>query len=302
MILVPMTGIAIAAAGLGAVCFALAATLQHRVVGGAVDGAGRGLTPRLLYALATRPTWLAGLALSVAGGTLHLSAVALAPLPVVQPVGALAVPVAVLLAARAAGRRPSPPVLAGVGLTVTGVVAFVGLSAGDPGTRPVLLDGLPWTVAGTAAVVGGLAVVAAARPGWVRNAACAAAAAVAFGTETVLLRAVVRVGGQVEAPTAAVLLAGALVALLAGGWLVQQAFAAGPAEPVVAALTVLDPIVAVGLAAVLLGEGTPAPPAGLAAAALATAGVLTLARHHPDAAGRRSHVPGPRPVPERNPR
>jgi hypothetical protein len=87
---------------------------------------------------------------------------------------------------------------------------------------------------------------------------------------------------------------GALVAFLAGAWLVQHAFHAGAPEIVIACLTVGDPVVAVILGGVLLGEGTTTPIGAwvlLGAAALtATAGVFTLAHHHPDAVAARAEA------------
>ena len=89
--------------------------------------------------------------------------------------------------------------------------------------------------------------------------------------------------------------AGIGAAVLVGGWLVQQAFASGPPEVVIACLTVVDPIVAVLLGAMLLGEGaaTPARPGccWCSAAVAATAGVVALARHHPDAVRPRPNAP-----------
>jgi hypothetical protein len=91
-------------------------------------------------------------------------------------------------------------------------------------------------------------------------------------------------------PAVAAAIAGIGVAIVVGGWLVQQAFASGPPEVVIACLTVVDPIVAVILGAVLLGEGAATPPATwvllIAAASAAAVGVVGLAKHHPDAAGR----------------
>ena len=90
--------------------------------------------------------------------------------------------------------------------------------------------------------------------------------------------------------------AGIGAAVLVGGWLVQQAFGAGPPEVVIACLTVVDPIVAVLLGAVLLGEGAATPRDTWlllgGAAITATAGVIALARHHPDAVAARA-PPGP---------
>jgi threonine/homoserine efflux transporter RhtA len=139
--------------------------------------------------------------------------------------------------------------------------------------------------------------------GWVRCVACATAGAVAFGLVSTLVRAVSQevVFGVAALLDPSVLAAviGIGVAVLVGGWLVQQAFASGPPEVVIACLTVVDPIVAVLLGSTLLGEAAHTPSRTwallVAAALVATVGVLALARHHPDAA--RAGVSAPaRPV------
>ncbi|MGE0296674.1 hypothetical protein [Pseudonocardia sp.] len=285
-----MTALAVALAVLGALCFAVAATLQHREVGTVTPAPGV-LTAGGLRDLVRRRRWLAGLAFGATGAVLHVLALVLAPLPLVQPLGVLAVPMAVLLAGRT---TPPAGVLAGVALTVAGVVGFVALSVdgtaggGDGGGVPTgfVTD----ASLAVAVVVVALVGFAHTRSGWVRSLACAAAAATSFGFVSVLLRAASRllVEDAASPADAAAALGAAALGLLVGGWLLQQAFASGPPEPIVACLTVLDPIVGVGLAMAVLGEGrTDAPGARLAAAAVATAGVLVLARHHPDAAGRR---------------
>jgi len=72
------------------------------------------------------------------------------------------------------------------------------------------------------------------------------------------------------------------VALALGGWFMQQSYAAGPPQLAVASVTVVDPIVAVLIGVVLLGEATGVPwwiGAGeLIAGAIAIAGVIALAR------------------------
>jgi hypothetical protein len=295
------TGLAIVLAMLGAVCFAGAAVLQHGAVtaesGGGRNGGGGGvLSLRGLRAITRRPGWLAGLALAAGGSTLHAAALVLAPLSIVQPLGVLAVPIAVLLTAVRTSRRPAPGVVVGVLLSVAGVGIFVGLAAGTavstpPPDQATLVAGL--IVAGVVLLLAGLGF---ARSGWTRCVACAMAGAVAFGLVSALVRAVsqsVASGdvGLLELPVL-VAVAGIGAAVLVGGWLVQQAFASGPPEVVIACLTVVDPIVAVLLGAVLLGEGAATPAETwllLAGAAItATAGVIALARHHPDAVAARA--------------
>jgi drug/metabolite transporter (DMT)-like permease len=296
------SGPAILLATLGAFCFAGAAVLQHRAVTATAPvragpgGPRRALSLSGLLAATRRPGWLLGLALAGGGTLLHGAALVLAPLSVVQPVGVLAVPCAVLLSAIRTGRRPGGGVLAAVAVCVAGVAAFVGIAAGtavnsQPPGGATLIAGLA-----VAAVVLALAAVGLDHTGWIRCVSCATAGAVAFGLVSTLLRAVSQevVFGARALLDLSVLatVAGIGVALLVGGWLVQQAFASGPPEVVIACLTVVDPIVAVLLGAVLLGEGAATPASTwlllMAAAAAATAGVVALARHHPDAAERRA--------------
>lgn len=326
----PLPGptLAILLAMLGAVCFAGAAVLQHRAVtaesgpGAAAGGTAAGgttardttardtLTLQGLYAVTRRRGWIAGLALAGGGSTLHAVALVLAPLSVVQPVGVLAVPISVVLSAVRTRRRPSGGVLAGVAVCVAGVAAFVGIAAGTAVSTPppsgaTFVAGL--VVAG---VVLALAALGLSRAGWLRCVACATAAAVAFGLVSALVRAVsqtiVTGGMALLDPAVLATVLGIATAILVGGWLVQQAFASGAPEVVIACLTVVDPIVAVLLGAVLLGEGAATPAETwlllVSAAAAATAGVVALARHHPDAvaarAARRLHRhDGDRPMP-----
>lgn len=292
---------AISLAVLAALCFAGAAVLQHGAVSeksapAGDGGSGESLTLRGLRAVARQPGWLAGLALAGSGSALHAIALVLAPITIVQPVGVLAVPIAVLLTSLRSRRAPGVPVYAWVGLSVVGVAAFVLTAAGtavsnQPPDGATLLAALI-----VAAVMAGLAAIGWFSSGWIRCVAYAAAGAVGFGLVSGLVRAVSQsitpgLRGLLE-PSVALAVAGIGVAVVVGGWLVQQAFASGPPEVVIGCLTVVDPIVAVILGAVLLGEGSATSVQTWAlmivAALVATAGVAGLARYHPDAAGRDS--------------
>ena len=79
---------------------------------------------------------------------------------------------------------------------------------------------------------------------------------------------------------------GIALALVGGGWAVQQVHAAGAPAVVVGCLTVIDPLVAVVLGISMLGEGG-ATTVGIAAglvglAALGLGAALLLARSHPE--------------------
>jgi hypothetical protein len=90
-----------------------------------------------------------------------------------------------------------------------------------------------------------------------------------------------------------------LLGLLAAGggglYLVQTAYTVGSPDLVIAGLTVVDPIVAVGIGIAVLHETAQAPwwasIAFAVAAAVAVFGVFQLARHHPQLTHERAAAP-----------
>ncbi|GAB3161019.1 hypothetical protein GCM10027059_10200 [Myceligenerans halotolerans] len=309
-----MTLIAVGLTLLGAVCFAAASVLQHHAVTTTehpdapesddasepasipAGGPAQHMNVRHLLAIVRRRRWLQGAGLAAAGSLVHAVALLLAPLRVVQPIGVLAVPLAVLMSAWKSRSAPSWGVLGGTALTVGGVVVFVVASAGSattgtPSSTATLTAGI--VIGGIVALLG-FAGMARRGRGPLRCLALAGAVAAAYG----LVSALVRVAAQAAAsegllsPFVLGCVAGAFVAFVVGAWLVQHAFHAGAPEIVIACLTVGDPLVAVVLGGVLLGEGSTTPIGAwvlLGAAALtAAAGVFTLAHHHPDAVAARA--------------
>jgi glycosyltransferase involved in cell wall biosynthesis len=261
-----MTVLAIALALLGACFFAGSVALQHDAVRAQRDGVAR------LSRLARSRTWQAGALLGVAGSALHLTALSLAPLAVVQPLGVLSLVLTVLAGRATASRQARVAALA----VCAGVGGFVLVSA-SAGSAPPQVT----TAAVLLAVCAGPVVAAAglACRGRGRCLGLAAAAAVLFGLGSAVLRAAaLELSTVVTAAGFAV--AGAAL-LAAGGWLLQQAHAAGPAAVVVGATTVLDPLTAVTADQVLYGETPHLVPAMAAAclvlALLAVTGVLVLA-------------------------
>ncbi|RKT56332.1 glycosyltransferase [Saccharothrix australiensis] len=265
-----MTWLAVLLAVVGAAFFAFAARLQHDAVH-AAEGALRVLD------LLRRPRWLAGLVLLVVGAAVHAAALGMAPLSVVQPVGVLAIGITAVLD----GRRRELPAVA---LTTFGVGAFVFLAAGSATATPVapeaeLTAGL--VALGLIAAPGLLGVLAAAPTA--RALGFGAAGGVAYGYVSVLMRSVSQdVQQGAVAWSTGLSAAGIAVALVVGGWFIQHAYAAGPPHLAVACLTVVDPLVAVGIGAGLLGEATRTSGlvalAEVACAAVAIGGVVVLAR------------------------
>lgn len=262
-----MTLLAITLAVLGAVAFALAARLQHDAV--AETGAR--------VSVLKQPRWLGGLALLIAGAGVHAAALGMAPLTVVQPIGVLAIGMTALMDRRF---RELPAIL----ITTVGVGAFVFLASGSATSTQVVPDAeltAGFVVLGAIAVPGVIAALT--TNARVRAVAFASAGGVAYGYVSVLMRAVsqsVQQGGFGLSHIASVL--GIALSLAVGGWLVQHAYAGGPPHLAVACLTVVDPLVAVGIGAFLLGEAAHLSVwtgAALIACALAAAGgVFALAR------------------------
>jgi hypothetical protein len=127
--------------------------------------------------------------------------------------------------------------------------------------------------------------VAALNTGAVRCLGFATASGVSFGFVSLLMRATLQQLGESGHPFPLPEITGIAVGILVGGWLVQHAYASGPPEVVIGCLTVIDPLVAVGLGVVLLGEAGDTPPSlGLAAllcAVVAAGGVVVLTLRRP---------------------
>jgi hypothetical protein len=290
---------AIGMAVVAAVLFAVAAVRQNGAVT-AVVGLQEDRRPSVgvgeLRELARSRTWVGGVALTAGASVLHAGALFLAPVVIVQPIGVLAVPFAVLLAARRTGVRPPAGVVVAVVACLAAVTGFVVLAdaalASSPAPR---FAGALAAAGGTALLAAVLALVASTRSGWQRCAGFAAAGATAYGLVSALMRLVSLhlASGVNDLDDVGVLLpvAGIVLALVGGGWAIQQAHAAGAPAVVVGCTTVVDPLVAVGLGATMLGEGT-ATAANAAIglvvlAAVALGAALVLAERHPDAVAAR---------------
>lgn len=286
------TAIAITLAVIDSACFATAAVYQQRAVRRTVR---HRLTLRELIALPTQRSWLGGVGLATLGMCLHIVALILAPVSLVQPIGVLGVPIAVLLAARLAGKRPSKATLAPIMLCLLGIGGFIWVTATRISSdRPVPLSLLAVAVAVILAAMGAAALVARRLHGWPRCLVDAVAGAFGVGMVAALMRALVQhieAGGTLFDMHSLALLCLMAVSGAAGGWLVQQAYASGPAEVVLASLTVVDPMVAVVVGLVLLREGVRLSSTNdmimVTFGVIAATGVVALAKTHPEVAKRK---------------
>ncbi|WP_432558227.1 hypothetical protein [Granulicoccus sp. GXG6511] len=283
--------------------FALGATLQHSGIDRIfTPGSDRHLTFQRVLQMVRTPIWLLGTVLILAGAGLHLIGVTLAPVTVVQPVGILAVPFAVLLAARKNHSRPTRGMWLAIAMAVVGIVAFTLFSSRTAATETVIDLRMIFFASVTIWVGAAVFVVLGAKGAHgFRCLAWATAGAFLYGLATALMKTSIELFRQGrESPLMFWLTVAGLFACYAvGAWFIQQAYASGPAEIVVGSMTVIDPLIAVAFGIVVLGEGRNIDPLSAVGmvmmGALASWGVTLLSKYHPDAAKAFEQQIGPTP-------
>jgi glycosyltransferase involved in cell wall biosynthesis len=268
-----VTLFAVLCAVVAACCFAGSVALQHSAV--RAKNTGPSLSARTLRQVIRSPRWLGGAALGVSGSALHATALSLAPLVIVQPIGVLSLVLTVVIGRRVRGNWIA------LGAVCTGVVGFVLVATlsgtSNSGTlQPLLVQ--PFIL---------VALVLCAVRTRARCLNLATAAAVFYGTGSGLIKAATHdlfVTGHVVSGLG--LAAESVLLIVAGGWVAHQAYAAGPAATVIAATTVIDPLTAVIIGLWCYGEAAHLTPLALTSlagfAVLAATGVITLARKLPD--------------------
>lgn len=274
---------------LGAVFMSFGAQYQHRGVQKVERLSGKttgGLSRAQLTSLLTRPSWVAGTVMLGLAIVCQLAALSVAPLILVQPLGAIALVITTVLNARVSHLKPTRQSLIAIALCVGGIFIFVTIAAFFA-TEHVITERELLIILGILAVVvivfGGFWIL-------VRRRAQALfyimAAGVIYGFVATLAKVVISraQAGNFEWLTLLCLVA-LLGAVAVGAYFVQTAYSAGPPDLVIAGLTVIDPIIAVLIGLLVLGEASTAPAWALVgfviAGAIATWGVIQLTKHHP---------------------
>jgi len=295
--LTPALALGIPLALIGAVFLSLGAQFQHRGVGKVettLGKGGAGLSIRQLLALVRRPSWVIGTLLLGLAILFQLGSLYLAPLIVVQPLGAVALVITALLNSRLSKVPLDGRTIRSIIMCVGGVGLFVTIATFTAKTNPITETQLIVVLVILGAVLAAFAVAFALWRARISAIFYIVGAGVLFGFVATLAKVVIgriQTLFLVEFQTGAVewLTIMCVVALLAaamlGSYFVQTAYASGPPDLVVAGLTVIDPLVAVCIGIVVLGEAATAPLwaifAFVVAGAIAILGVVMLARHHP---------------------
>ena len=288
--LTPHQAIGIPLALLGAVFLSLGAQYQHRGVA-KVNGLSTveivgGLSLRQILQLLRRPSWLVGTLMLGVAVILQLTSLSFAPLIVVQPLGVLALVITAVVNARVTGVPINKSSMLAIALCVLGIAVFVTIAALVAVEKPISNHQLVVILLILAAVTVTFVLVFIFGGRRFNATGYILGAGVLYGFIATLAKVVIVRVQQREFEWLTLF---CLLALLAaaglGAYFVQAAYASGPPELVIAGLTVVDPVIAVGIGIVVLGEATNA---GLwqaigfaAAAAAAVTGVFLLSRFHP---------------------
>jgi hypothetical protein len=245
--------LAIMLALMAAVCFGTASVLQHQ---GANQVRRRfPLNPGLLIDVARQRLWLLGILAEVTGVALHMAAVNLGALSVVQPLLTVGLVVALPLQALL-GRAVSRRSLLGATLTVAGLAIFLAVQPTVQSRDPhSVKDWLPGLV--LIAVVALTALSAAvAGSGRVKSLGLGAAAGAMFALSAALVKTWGEILGHGGLPALVTSweLWMALGCGLVGALLSQAAFQSGPLGIPLAAMMVIDPVLGVSLGGIVFGE------------------------------------------------
>jgi drug/metabolite transporter (DMT)-like permease len=296
--LTPAQYVGIPIALFGAILISLGTQLQHTgvsIVGAkAVSSTKAGLGVRQLLALFARPSWVLGTLVLGIAILFQLTSLGFAPLIVVQPLGAIALVVTSIMNSRISKVKLDGVSIRAIVMCIGGVGLFVTIAAFTAKSSPITEVQLSIVLIILTAVLIAFAVLFVTLRSKFQAIFYIVGAGVLFGFVATLAKVVIdRVKtlsfsgfqlGDAEWLTVLCVI-GMLIAVLLGSYFVQSAYSNGPPDLVVAGLTVIDPLVAIAIGIIVLGEASKAPLwaifAFVVAGAIAIFGVVSLARNHP---------------------
>lgn len=279
-LLVP-TVAALAGAGAYGVTGVLQQQATHRVQADPADKSA------FIGGLLRSRLWLASTVGSVAGFALQGVALATGPLVLVQPLLVTGVLFAAFTGYLLHGRRGDPILATGLLMTAGGLAVFLVAARPAPGTDVLTLGEVIPLAVGLTVLVAGCLALATRFSGTARSLALALAAGIVYGVTAAIAKVTLDVFH--EGPLAVVThwSLWLLVVLGPTGFFLNQlAFREGVlASPVVAVITVTDPLVGIGIGILWLGESVRTDPVAVCGELLGllvmAAGVWTVAHRAP---------------------
>ncbi len=280
----------------GALFLSLGAQFQH---GGVAKmehrhgDSGRGLRGRQLLALLRRPSWVLGTVFLALAVVLQLVSLRLSPLTVVQPLGAVALVITAILNSRISRVTLNKRSIVAIGLCVSGVGAFVSIAAFTTIDPPVSDPELVTILIILAVVLAAFSLLFVMFRDRFEALMYIVAAGVLYGFVATLAKVII---SSIDQGTftwlTLVCLLGLLSVVGVGAYFVQNAYSSGPPDLVIAGLTVIDPLVAVTIGIVVLGEAAHAGPLAavgfVASGFVAAGGVYLLSKNHPQQNAKRA--------------
>ena len=282
--------LAIVLAVLAAVALAFGAQFQNQAVSTSREKHVQpkvSLSIRELINLLIKPRWVSGTGLMFLAMLLQLGALSLAPLIVVQPIGAIALVITSVLNARYTKTKLNRATILAIGLSTFGVGGFV-VTASQVAAQVKLTDENLLRVLLLFVII----LVAFAALFFIFGKKAQAltyilGAGVLYGFVATLAKVTIQRLYQMDYDILTLIAVVSMIgAVLLGGWFVQNAYASGPPDLVIAGLTVIDPIVAIAIAIGILGEAQQATLGSgslfSAFGLLAICGVYLLSKVHPE--------------------
>ncbi|MEO5831495.1 MAG: DMT family transporter, partial [Rhodanobacter sp.] len=274
---------------IGAVFLALGAQFQHRGVVKVeknTQQAGGGLNVKQLLLLLARPSWVIGTLMLGFAVVLQLASLSLAPLTVVQPLGAVALVITAILNARISNIPLNRASIIAISMCVGGVALFVTIAALTAVDKPVTDEDIITILWILLAVLIIFVVAFVTLRNRFKALFYILGAGVLYGFVATLAKVIInRIQHQNFEWLTLICVVALLTAAALGAYFVQNAYASGPPDLVIAGLTVVDPLIAVAIGIFVLDEASQAPLwAGIGfviAGAIAIWGVFALARYHP---------------------
>lgn len=215
-----------------------------------------GVSSVMVVTLLRRPLWWAGTAAAVAGYVFQALALAYGSLLLVQPILVSALLFALPMSARLAGRRVTRGEWLWALLLTAALAVFVLFAKTSPGDYEASVPLTALVAVICTAAVSACVIVAVRIAGWKRAVLLAVAVGVLFGVVAMLTKLVMHllvhdgVRTVLTTPVLYLLVLLGIVAVI----LQQSAFHAGSLQTSVPTMLVLEPVIAVVLGAVVLGE------------------------------------------------
>ena len=247
-------GLTVLLALLAALFLAIGIVVRQRAT---VDvPAEHGVSSVMVLTLIRRPLWWAGTAAAVAGYVFQALALANGSLLLVQPILVSALLFALPMSARLAHRSVTRGEWAWALLLTLALAVFVVLAKTRPGDYEASLPSSALVALVCTAAVTACVIVAVRTAGWRRAVLLAVAVGVLFGVVAVLTKLVMHLLVHeglryvLTTPVLYLLVVLGIVAVI----LQQSSFHAGSLQTSVPTMLVLEPVIAVMLGAVVLGE------------------------------------------------